>query len=218
MGTSRTRAIAEEVLALLLASACPGCDRVGTLLCDDCRRMLIARPLDLRTRGGLGVHAALRYEDVAARSIRRLKEEGATALARPLGEAMAVVLAAHLPRGVPLVPVPTSRAAFRRRGYRVPELLLRRAGFRSERMLRPSRRTRDQRELGREERARNVAGSLRAVTPPRAGLPVVIVDDVVTTGATLDEAARALRKAGFRPLCAVALAATPGRRDTRESE
>ena len=83
-------------------------------------------------------------------------------------------------------------------------------------MLRQTRRTRDQRELDRDQRARNVAGSMRASETARAGLEVVIVDDVVTTGATIDEAARALRAAGFRPVCAIALAATPGRRDTPE--
>ncbi|MGQ7310457.1 ComF family protein [Microbacterium arabinogalactanolyticum] len=214
MGNGRARRIAEEMLALLLAAACPGCDRTGELLCDGCRRMLIADPLDLSTPGGLLVHAALRYEGVPARCIRRVKEEGTTALTRPLGSALSVPLAAHAPRSALLVPVPTSRAAFRRRGYRVPELLIRRAGARAERMLRTARRTRDQRDLNREERALNVAGSMRVAGNAGAGREVVIVDDVVTTGATLDEAARALRAAGFRPLCAVALAATPGRHDT----
>ncbi|BDZ38743.1 hypothetical protein GCM10025863_13570 [Microbacterium suwonense] len=209
-------AVAEEALALLLASVCPGCDRTGTLLCADCRRMLLADPIATTTPGGLTVHAALTYEGVVARSIRRVKEEGATMLARPLGTALSTVLRTRVPRGALIVPVPTSRPAFRRRGYRVPELLIRRAGFHADRMLRQSRRTQDQRGLDRTARARNVAGSLRARGVDGGGREVVIVDDVVTTGATLDEAARALRAAGFRPQCAVALAATPGRRDTRE--
>lgn len=211
------RGIVQEAVALLLASSCPGCDRVGTLLCDDCRRMLVADPLRTMSPGGLDVHAALVYEDVVARCIRRLKEEGDTMLARPLGLALRSVLAAQAPARALIAPVPTGRAAYRRRGYRVPELLVARAGFTPARMLHSARRTGDQRGLGREERARNVAGSLRAVGPGR-GRQVVIVDDVVTTGATLDEAARALRTAGFRPICAVALAATPGRRETREIE
>ncbi len=217
MDGQRASAIAQEVLALLLASVCPGCDRAGTLLCDDCRAKLTAeQPIRIRTPGGLAVYAALSYEGVAARSIRRVKEEGATMLARPLGAALSGVLRARVPAGALLVPVPTGRAAYRRRGYRVPDLMLRRAGFRGRRMLRQTRRTRDQRELDRDQRARNVAGSMRAVRRQGSGRAVVIVDDVVTTGATVDEAARALRAAGFLPVCAVALAATPGRRDTRK--
>lgn len=216
MGRPHGWVIAQEVLALLLASVCPGCDQVGTLLCDDCRRMLTATPMTITTPGGLAVHVALAYEGVAARSIRRVKEEGATMLARPLGAALSTVIRAQTSDGSLLVPVPTGREAFRRRGYRVPELLIRRAGFTGRRIMRLTRRTRDQRDLNREERARNVAGSMRVVGGRGAGREVVIVDDVVTTGATIDEAARALRAAGFRPVCAIALAATPGRRDTPE--
>ncbi|MFD5225045.1 ComF family protein [Microbacterium sp. NPDC058342] len=205
-----------DALAFLIASCCPGCDEPGTLLCGACREALRPDPVTVRTPGGLRVHAALTYEGVVARCIRRVKEEGMTMLARPLGAALAGALIANAPRDALLVPVPTGRAPFRRRGYRVPELLIRRAGFRAERMLSPARRTADQRGLDRASRARNAAGSMRVGRARGDGGDVVIVDDVVTTGATLDEAARALRCAGFRPVCAIALAATPGRRDTAE--
>lgn len=202
--------LGRDALALLLAASCPGCDRPGTLLCDGCRSLLAPQPHRLTTPGGLPVDAALIYEGVAARSIRRLKEEGMTMLARPLGDALGGVLVDVAADAV-FVPVPTSRSAFRRRGYRVPDLLVRRVGRRVSRMLVPARRTGDQRELGRDARARNVAGSMRVRTPAEQGTGVVIVDDVVTTGATLDEAARALRAAGMHPLGAVTLAATPRR-------
>src|SRR5690554_6588776 len=106
MDGQRASAIAQEVLALLLASVCPGCDRAGTLLCDDCRAKLTAeQPIRIRTPGGLAVYAALSYEGVAARSIRRVMEEGATMLARPLGAALSGVLRARVPAGALLVPV-----------------------------------------------------------------------------------------------------------------
>lgn len=176
--------------------------------------LLRADPQQVRTPEGMPVHAALRYEGVPARAIRRLKEDGATMLARPLGAALTGILRTS-GAGALIVPVPTSRAAFRRRGYRVPDLLVRRAGASAHRLLVPARRTGDQRGLGREARARNVSASMRAAR--RGQGRVVIVDDVVTTGATLDEAARALRAAGFTPVCAVALAATPRLHDTVKS-
>lgn len=215
MGHDDWRRVGRDALALLLATSCPGCDRGGTLLCDGCRMLLRPDQHELRTPQGLLVHAALRYEGVPARAIRRLKEDGATMLAHPLGAALRPLLRAHA-RDALVVTVPTGRAAFRRRGYRVPDLLARRAGVVPHRVLMPARRTADQRELGRAARARNVAGSMRARGRERHG-EVVIVDDVVTTGATLDEAARALRAAGFTPVCAVALAATPRLRDTANS-
>lgn len=207
---SRLQPIAREALAFVLAASCSGCDRPGTLLCPRCRRELDPAPAQLRTPQGMLVTAALCFDGVAARCIRRLKGDGETMLARPLGTALRPALSLAVPPGAWLVPVPTSRAAYRRRGYRVPELLLRRAGLAPHPVLAVAARTVDQRGLGAQARAENVRGSMRA-RRAGGGATAVLVDDVVTTGATLDEAARALDAAGFRVLGAVALAATPRR-------
>lgn len=201
-------ALAAEILAFLLASCCSGCDVPGELLCEPCRAQLSPAPRTLTTPGGLRVTAALALDGVAARCIRRLKGEGETLLARPLGAALAAVLHPEVATGAAAVPVPTSRAAFRRRGYRVPDLLVQRAGAAPLRALAPARAVADQRGLGVRERAENVRGSMRA-RRRIAPCPVVLVDDVVTTGATFDEAADVLRREGFDVVCAVALAATP---------
>lgn len=208
---SRWSSLLDELAAFAMSGCCAGCDLLGTLLCDECERALVASPVRRETPEGLAVVAALAYEGVVARCIRRLKQEGETLLARPLGTALAaaVSIAAADDAALPLlVPVPTSSAAFRRRGYRVPELLIRRAGHPATRLLVSSRTTADQRGLGVDERVRNVSGSMRA-RHARDAHAVLLIDDVVTTGATLDEAARALTTAGFRVRGAVALAATP---------
>lgn len=218
-----------DALALLFPVSCAGCGAPDIALCPACRA-LVEGPGDLSRRldGGLIVHSAFRYEGEIARMLRALKQEGRTALARPFGHALAALAAgpagpagrAALPAGraalgadrprALYVPVPTSRAAQRRRGYGVVELILRRSGLPSASLLRAARRADDQRLLGREERARNVSGTLRAL-PASAGVPVMIVDDVVTTGATLAEAARALEAAGARVVGAITVAATPRR-------
>ncbi|MGV2983006.1 ComF family protein [Microbacterium sp. AGC85] len=209
-GSQRRNALVDELAAFVMSGCCAGCDVLGTLLCDECERALLATPTRRATPGGLGVVAALAYEGVAARCIRSLKEDGETVLARPLGSALSVAVdhARGSISNLSFVPVPTGRAAFRRRGYRVPELLIRRAGLPVSRVLKNVRVTADQRGLGIAERERNVVGSMRARHARDAG-DVLLIDDVVTTGATLDEAARALTSAGFRVHGAVALAATP---------
>ena len=205
-------ALADEIAAFVLSGCCAGCDAPGTLLCDGCRAALAAEPAHSTTPAGMAVVAALAFDGVAARCIRRVKEDGETLLARPLGAAVAAVVTRALAEhtGALIAPVPTGSASFRRRGYRVPDLLLRRAGLEPARLLRLTRRTRDQRDLNLEERRRNVSGSMRA-RHAREARDVLVFDDVVTTGSTLDEAARALSAAGYRVRGAVALAATPRR-------
>jgi predicted amidophosphoribosyltransferase len=213
-GAAGCAALADEIAAFVLSGCCAGCDAPGTLLCDDCRSELVAAPVHSSTPDGMAVASAFPFEGVAARCIRRVKEDGETLLARPLGAALAEaasgMLIAH--PGALVVPVPTSAASFRRRGYRVPELFMRRAGLVPARLLRLPRRTGDQRELDLAERHRNVAGRMRA-RHARDACATVIFDDVATTGSTLDEAARALTEAGFRVRGAVTLAATPRRRE-----
>lgn len=205
--------LTDEIAAFVLSACCAGCDAPGTLLCGDCRRALSAEPVLSTSPNGMPITAAFLFEGVGARCIRRVKEDGETLLAHPLGAALADAAASSIsdhPDAL-LVPVPTGRAAFRRRGYRVPELLMRRAGLAPTRLLRAVRRTEDQRDLDVDERRRNVARSMRA-RHARGDEEVLIFDDVVTTGSTLDEGARALRAAGFRVCGAVALAATPRHR------
>ena len=205
---SAFRAVGAEIAAFLLAAACAGCEEPGQLLCPSCRAALVSEPRHHVTPQGLSVHAALGYDGVAARCIRRLKADGETHLARPLGAALAAVLTPTVSSSTWIVPVPTSRSAFRRRGYRVPDLLVRRAGHEPQRLLSLVARPVDQRGLGVQQRAANVQGAMRARRVGE-GAEAVLVDDVVTTGATLDEAARGRRAAGFTVVSAVALAATP---------
>lgn len=213
MQTPAWHTLVAEIGAFLLAAGCAGCDRPGVLLCDECRAALAPAPQELCTPGGITVHAAMSFDGVAARCIRRLKGEGDTLVARPLGAALAAVLRPVTDDGSRPVPIPTSRAAFRLRGYRVPDLLISRAGVEPWRLLTHRGPHRDQRGLGAAERVQNVRGSLQ-VRRNGHGARIVLVDDVVTTGATLDEAARVLVRAGFEVVAGVALAAT-GRHSDR---
>ena len=213
------RAALGEALALVFPTWCVGCDAADLTLCAACSGQLAPR-VTVRTVGSLEVRAGLPFEGVAARVLRAAKEEGRTGLFPALAPALAAAVAdtlAHAPaREVSLVPVPTSPAAMRRRGYRVVESIAARAGLPVRRALRVVGAASDQRTLGRADRERNVAGGMAARDV--AGRAVIVLDDVVTTGATLREAARALTDAGARVVGAATVASTPLRRGARDTQ
>ena len=190
-----------DALAVLLPVDCAGCGALDRSVCARCLSALAGSPIDSHTTGGLAVRSALRYEDTARALLLALKEQDRTDVARPLARRLAPLL----PTALPLVAVPPSPPAWRRRGYDPVRLLVRRPTLR---VLQVARATGVQKSLSVDERAVNRAGSLRA-TRSLAGVRVVIVDDVMTTGATLDEAARAIQSAGGEVDHAVTLAATP---------
>jgi predicted amidophosphoribosyltransferase len=189
-----------DALAVLLPVDCAGCGGADRSVCDSCRASLAQPVIHSRTPGGLPVHSALRYEGIARALLLALKEDNRTDVARTLRGCLPPLRDPALT----LVAVPPSRAAYRRRGYDPVRLLAPSAL----RVLEVARETSVQKSLDVTERARNRAGSLRA-RRSLAGLRLAIVDDVMTTGSTLDEAARALREAGAEVVGAVTLAATP---------
>jgi predicted amidophosphoribosyltransferase len=217
---------------LLLGSSCAGCVAPGPALCERCTTSLLALPRlalpDPAPPGLPDVYAAGAYDGLLRTVLLAHKERGRLALARPLGELLASAVAAVLvtsapapARAVLLVPVPSSRGAVRERGHdplrrvsRAAARSLRRHGLdvrlRSDVLL-PRRRVRDQSGLDADERAANVAGALLARQMP-ASTPVVVLDDIVTTGATALEATRALRQSGADVLGVAVVAATRRRR------
>lgn len=169
------------------------------------------------------------YADRLQQLIVAYKEQGRFGLATPLGRMLADVLeqicAAIDPgsAGVGLVPVPSRRDAVRRRGHdhvlrlaRVSAGLLRGRGrdVTVEPLLRHARSVADQAGLPALDRARNLEGALcvRSASPGRLqGRALIVVDDVITTGASAAEAVTTLRRAGHLAVAVATIAATPRR-------
>lgn len=208
-----------DLLDLVLPRDCAGCRLPGRTLCATCAAAL-GSPRPHRPEpcpAGLPrLVAAGAYDGAVRAALLAHKERGRLGLVAPLGTALAAaVRELDPPRGAVLVPVPSSPAAVRERGQdharRLAAAAARRLpGVRARALLLPARRVADQSGLTSLQRAANLSGALRA-RRRLDGLPVVVVDDVVTTGATLVEAARALRAAGADVVGAAVVGATTRR-------
>jgi predicted amidophosphoribosyltransferase len=215
-------------LAVLLPVDCAGCGAPDRGICPPCRAVLavhggaerhrLAEPAPGLERD-LPLWFAVSYAGVPRDVLHALKEEGRLDAAKPLGRLLGVAVAqaveaieCRVPPGARLhiLAVPSSRAAFRLRGYNPVESLLRWAGPQPRRItgLRYRRALRDQASLGAHERWTNLAGSVEAVHGRLDGRHLLLVDDVVTTGATLLECRRAAEAGGAVVWGAAALAHT----------
>lgn len=217
----------DALVDLVLGGRCAGCDRPGMTLCPDCGHALAVStpyrawpdpvPVWLRP-----TTAAAEYGGVVRSLILAHKEHARYALARPLGESLAVAVQGTLGAGRAawLCPVPSAPATVRQRGHDPLHRLtvaaarhLRRLGYdvRPADALTVVRRPHDQAGLSAERRAANLAGAFAARSRWAERLtnqPVIVVDDVLTTGSTLAEACRALSSRGIPVLGCAVLAAT----------
>ncbi|WP_111718500.1 ComF family protein [Homoserinimonas sp. OAct 916] len=215
-----------ETFGVILPTQCAGCGRPDDSFCAGCVAALDPHLLVWTVRGPgddvearLEVSAALDYAGVVRAALIAFKDGGRTGAARQLARPLQAAIDHRLAltrtgepdaREVALQQVPSTRAALRRRGYDPVGLLLKKAGLRSMKLLRHRGGHTDQAGLGAKARWQNLHGSLVA-DRAAAGLDIILVDDILTTGATLLEARRALTAAGARVLGAATVAHT-GRR------
>jgi len=218
-----------RALDLALPARCAGCGREGEPICGACQPDLDAR-LDQPPGVGIGLPADLpapllqldwsaAYTGTIRRALHELKYAGEQRLAEPLGRAIARRWARVSAGGDVVVPVPVHPDRLRRRGYDQAALLAavaaRDLGLPMAPILERRRSTIAQFELDRATRATNVTGAFR-VRPmperwrgeeaPLEGRWIVLVDDVVTTGATLAACAVPLLAAGAMAVSAVTVA------------
>jgi ComF family protein len=210
-----------KAIDLLLPPACAGCGERGSILCGDCigafrppgsaRDRFVGPDPAVVIGGQVAVAiAAFGYAGRLRRVVHRLKYTGASRVADPLAACAAPALCRLLSISgkATLVPVPVGEARRRRRGYNQAALIARalgrRAGVGVAEPLTRSRETQAQHRLDRAARSRNLRGAFTARQPvPK---DVILVDDILTTGATLDACAEVLLAAGARSVYGFAIA------------
>ncbi|KOV81998.1 ComF family protein [Nocardia sp. NRRL S-836] len=192
-------------LDLLVPSRCSGCGRSGPACCSSCLRVF-GPPSRLSVPGvGPPVWALAAYGGVARELVLAFKERGARALAAWFGALVAAALVSVGPAPWVLVPAPSRSAAARERGGDHMVRIARAAQIASVApLLSFAAGVADSVGLGPGARRRNVDGRILVCGRPPPGT-VVVLDDVVTTGATAAACVRALRSSGVRAKAVLAL-------------
>jgi ComF family protein len=215
------RSAGRYLLDLLYPPQCPGCGRVGVLFCDCCRRLVQAYPTDVCIRcarplliRGLcptcrvtdssleAIFPATVFTGPIRKAIHAFKYEGVGDLAGPLADWLVATWRLHELAADLIVPVPLHPKREAERGYNQSALLARELSRRVNVPVAPaglvrSVRTRPQVGLSRDERRINIAGAFRCAGKV-TDLRIILVDDVCTTGATLEACAAELRSAGSK--------------------
>lgn len=209
----RSPGLLTDLADLVLARACAVCGRPGRAVCAACLARLARNPSPVSGPPGLPpIVAAVPYAGLGQQLVLRYKERGDRSLGPALGGLLAAAIRPHLRSPAPpaaLVPVPSHRHA--PRGFDALDGVVR-ASTRSlgadgiaavvHRPLEPAAGYHPLKQLGRLDRLQQVRGAFR----PRAGAPrlppgtpVLVVDDVITTGATVGEVVRVLQDMGVEP-------------------
>ncbi|MDD5082712.1 MAG: ComF family protein [Dehalococcoidales bacterium] len=218
------------MLDLLFPRWCVGCGKEGDFICHDCRRSMVPIVPPVCPRCGRpqvsgvlcpgcvgwqaaidGIRAPFRFDGVVRQAVHHLKYRNLRALATTLGGMLDEYLTVNPIPAEVLVPVPLHQKRMRERGYNQSALLARElskcsalpvvAGLVRERHTVPQARTR---AVG--QRRSNVTGAFSCCDDTLKGKQVLLVDDVSTSGATLDACAAALKAGGAASVWGLVLA------------
>lgn len=213
-------------LDLLFPVECLGCSQESTWLCPDCFKKLKFGNGNQATNLTVPfldrVFIAGDYDDpLLADLIKKLKYNFLTALSEPLGRFLILFWQGQIAlnsgenlknnwREARIIPIPLSKARRRSRGFNQAELLARQLSnffsYPLDLNLKRLKHSRPQASLNEAERATNILNSFGWTGGDLNGQTIILLDDVVTTGATLNEAARVLRAAGAARIYGLVLA------------
>lgn len=224
--------VREKVLDLLFPPKCPYCQKIlddpRAPVCPECQPRLPwleGKAGERRIDFADGCFSPLAYRDAVPGAVHRYKFSRVRALGKPLAALMAQCLSSRLPEGADLITwAPLSGKRLRERGFDQAELLAREVGrllsIPAAPALEKTRNTGPQSELEEESARRANARGAYALLPGAdlSGKRVVLVDDVVTSGATLSECAALLRQGGAARVYCLTLARAREDREEKKTK
>lgn len=212
--------ILEVILGIIFPKRCAGCGSYGALICDEC---LVSIP-----RADVSIHPFITtlfdYQNKTIQNaIWRFKYKNARGFAKYFGEQLYQEIIGDLGDGLHisknktflLVPIPLHKKRMHDRGYNQSELIAREIlkednshifDLAPKALVRVRETKSQARSDKRASRLENLRGAFQADSSIVRGKDIILIDDVTTTGATLSEARKALRKAGARSVHAYAVA------------
>lgn len=211
----------ERLLGLLFPNRCFLCGKLipaGEVCCETCRKQLPPKPFQRKLAlpgagaAGVSVLSPLSYEGRVRKALFRFKFRGKKGLAKPMGALMAGAASRTGGKFTAVTWVAMTAKKRRKRGYDQSELLARAVaeelGLPCLPLLQKVRENQVQHQLSGRERRKNVKGAYLAL-PEAAGQALLLVDDIVTTGATLGECAKELYRAGAAEVTGLCAADAP---------
>ena len=190
----------QEISQLIFPTSCLGCHKLSPTICTDCLTQWEKRKFKTKY-SDLSVYSTFSYTPVAASVILAAKENGDSTADKLLIDAI-VWQIENLEldfNKIRLVPIPSSKRSIRNRGrsfiVNIVEQISQQTGIPMLDCLTLTGKTIDQSRLNRQQRLQNMKGAFSMKAMARGEL--LLIDDVITTGATLKEAARALNSQGF---------------------
>jgi len=207
------------ILDFLFPKKCVGCGKEGTWFCPACLSKISFCEVPFVRLGGFsleGLIAVAYFQDPLKEAIHALKYDGVRELSKPLSE----LLIKHLKderlqfiKGSILIPMPLHKKRELQRGFNQAVLLAEEIGKKLnlkilENVLVKAKNTAPQMELKKEERRKNIKGAFAFVGDKKTvkGKIILLVDDVATTGSTLTECAKVLKRAGAKAIWGLVLA------------
>ena len=213
--------IRRTALDLLLPCWCLGCGKEGSFICISCRQKLpeiksaICPRCGMPQAGGIlcsaclnkkhyidGIRSPFRFEGIIRQAIHQLKYKNLRAIAESLAELLGNYLTTHPIPGEVLVPVPLHHRRLKERGYNQSELLAKKLGsivglsVMADLITRQQNNPPQARATSVAERRSNVANAFTCRNCSLQNKRVILIDDVATSGATLNACAATLKTAG----------------------